>query len=141
MATKGYVLQDSNDDITNVSNILATVDSIDLKATGQTTLYTVPSQKKLVIQDILVMITDDDSASVAAVVRVGKSAAYNEYTDNITLTSMFNAGSYTFLSPTGGSIALRKVMSNGDVVALDVTTGATATTLTASVSVIGYLTD
>lgn len=138
MATKGYVLQDADNDIRNVSNILASVESINLKTVAQTTLYTVPSQKKVIIQDIILLITDDDTASVGATLRVGKSAAYDEFVDNKTMSGLLNAGAYASLMEQVGSGTM-KVMSNGDVIALDVTTGATATTLTATAYVIGYL--
>lgn len=51
MANKGYVLQSSDDDIHNVSNILKVTDSIDLKSVAASTIYTVPTGKKLILQD------------------------------------------------------------------------------------------
>ena len=137
---RGYVLEQDNNDVKNVTNVLARVDSINLKTVAQTTLYTVPTSKKVIIQDILMMISDDDSASVGATVRVGKTAAFNEFVDNKTMSGLLNAGAYASLMEQVGSGTM-KIMSNGDVIALDVTTGATATTLTATVFVVGFLVD
>ncbi len=138
MANKGYVLQSSDNDVANVSNILKETTGIDLKTIATHTIYSVPTGKKLILQDVIVLISADDTASVAATVRVGITAAFTEFVGNTTLTGLLSAGQYLSLAESAGT-STRKVMSNGDAVSLDITTGATATTLTATVYVIGYL--
>lgn len=118
--------------------VLATVAAIDLKVTGQTTLFTVPAGKTLIITDVIVRATSADTVAVAPIVRVGKTASFNEWAPLATLTNLTAAGSFYSLAPFAIAL-IRQTFAAAEVVKIDVQTGATAVALVATVHVIGYL--
>ncbi len=120
------------------SRILATVASINLKNTGATTLYTVPTGKTLIINDIIVVLTASDTIAVAPTVRIGKSAAYTEWAPATALTNLAGVKSYISLNTLAIGL-IRQTFVATEAVAIDVTVGATATTMTATAYLIGNL--
>ncbi len=129
---------DSTCTFLSTPTLLSTTTGIDLKTTGQTTLYTVPGGKTLVITDVIIYLTNGNTITVAAIVRVGKTAAFNQYIDNTTLTGLSATGNYLSLG-SATTLEVHSVFDAADVVKLDVTTGATATTDTVTVYVFGFL--
>ena len=117
---------------------LISVTGVDLKNTGQTTLYTVPSGKALIITDIIPVITAIDTVAVFPIIRIGKASSYNEWLSLTTIPSVTAAGQ-AFSLNTSGALAIRSIFTAGEVVSVDVQTAATATTLTATFHVFGYL--
>lgn len=138
MATGGYVLTLPDGSITNCVTVLNKVTGIDLKTTGQTTLFTVPSGLTLVITDVMMMITTVSVFATAAIIRIGKASAYNEWLPLTTLTGLNTVNQVVSLN-SSAALAIRQTFAAGEVVKLDVQTGAGATTLTASAHVLGYL--
>jgi hypothetical protein len=135
----GYLLNNNQVETPIASKIgpIAIVTSIDLKATGQTTLFTVPTGKTLHILDVLIEITAVSVFATAAVVQVGKTAAFNQWAALKTLTGLNAVGLEQSLAAI--TTGPRATFAADDVVSLDVQTGAGATTLTAKAHLIGYL--
>lgn len=136
----GFVIQNGQIEvpIANTIGELAIIPSINLKTTGQTTLITVPAGKTLDIVDIRLIVTAANTIAVAPALRVGKSPSYNEWAPITTLTGL-NATNQVFSLATSAAGLIRSVFVAGETVKLDVTTGATATTLTATAVVFGYM--
>lgn len=147
MAT-GYVIADTTNNadaltsidsnFTKVPGILGKVADVDLKTTGQTTLYTVPAASTgCVVTDVMLMISDSDTATIGPTVQVGVTPSFNEWlgsTALTTLTSLYKSKSLNSVA-TG-----REPMAFGptDVIKLDITVGATATSLRATVVILGF---
>lgn len=113
-----------------------TVLSIDGKAIGNTTLYTVPTGYKLMVSRVMITPTTVSGFTVPAIVSVGKTgASYVDVAVGATLTSLSATGLVTNLLP----IAAASVLSAGEALVMRVSTGATATTYTLSATVIGTL--
>lgn len=119
-------------------SLLSSTASINLKTQTATALYTVPAGKTLVTCEIIVRITASSGFAVAATISVGKASSYNEVVAATALTGLSAVGSCVNLMD-ASALQIFNVMNAGDVVSINVGTGATATTLTATVDYIGYL--
>lgn len=117
-------------------NILNEVTGIDLKATGPTTLYTVPADKVLYLTDVILVITASDTFATPVTVRVGLEAAYTEWLAATSLTGLDAVGDFISLAKTAAGL-IHKRFAAGEVVKMDITVGAGATTLTATAYPIG----
>lgn len=123
---------------TAVAAPLARVGSIDLKTTGQTTIYTVPAGMTLVVTSLLLRLTVANTIAAGPIVRAGKTSAYTEFVGATTLTGMTAVGHYVDLAK-ASALLVSQSFAAAEVLKLDVTTGATATTATAEVILFGYL--
>jgi len=117
-------------------NILNEVTGINLKTTGPTTLYTVPADKILYLTDIILVITAADTFATPVTVRVGLDPAFTEWLAATSLTGLDSVGDFISLGKVAAGM-IHKVFAAGEVVALDITVGAGATTLTATAYPIG----
>lgn len=141
MAIKGFShLGDDNkvvsSELAGTLQLVATVQNINLKNTGQTTLYTVPATGAFLAYDVIFVPTVADTITIAPIVRIGLASAYNEWLVLTTLTGL-NAVNQSMALSTSALLAVRKMFSANDVIRLDVQTGATATSLTVTAYVIG----
>lgn len=118
--------------------LLSTTASIDLKTVAATALYTVPTGKTLTIIDVIPTVTAADTVLAAATASIGKSASYNEYMAATAITGLTVVGMYISAASLATAL-VRKTFAAGEVVAWNTTIGATATALTVSVDLIGYL--
>ena len=123
-------------DNTEVNTLLATVTGINGKNTGVTTLYTTPSANKCVITRIDLHITSASSITVVAALSIGQnSATYNDIVVATTLTG-FNALDQIYrMSPSGVFVSV----PSSTAIKLNITVGATATTMTFDAIIHGYL--
>ena len=122
----------------NVILKLATVGSIDLKTQASTNLFTVPTGKTLFVTDIIIRITTADTFSTPVSMEVGKTAGFDEWMAATELTGLDTAEEFISLaSLANGSI--RQTFAAAEVLALNITTGAGATTLTGEATVFGFL--
>lgn len=121
----------------NVSNQLASVSGINLKTTGQTTLYTCPNGKTCVITDVLLLVTGANTIAVPPILRIGKASSYNEWLPLTTLTGLDTTNKFTSLA-VSAALLMHQTFAGNDVVKVDVQTGATATTLTVTAYVFGF---
>lgn len=130
----GYLLEGAD----GVISRLASVSGVDLKTVASTNLYTVPTGKSLVVTEVIIRITVSSGFAVAATVSVGKTAAFTEWLVATAMTGLSALGSFRKLSDSVAAL-VHGMFTAGEVLALNVTVGATATTLTATVDVYGYL--
>lgn len=121
---------------TNGVALLAKVENIDFTSTGVTTLYTVPEGKKLIIDDIVFVCTSMDAYS--------NNPTYNLGTNDSDYNSIVNGH---FVAPTASdysvgvlyAVGQRSMPTGGDDVKLNITIGATATTMVVTALVFGTL--
>lgn len=134
----GYLFNvESGFPVTTV-NKLATIPGINLKNTGQTTLFTVPTGYTAIITDVIVEITASSVFAIAATGRVGKTASYDEFIAATAFTGLSAVGNYFSLA-TASLLGIHTKFVAGEVIKLDITVGATATTLTGQIHVLGFL--
>jgi hypothetical protein len=117
---------------------LATVTGIDAKTVAETTLYTVPAGKSLIISRVVIRCTafTVGSKSVQAVASVGgNSATYDDYLNSVTYTI---AAVNTAVTDNVLDSAV-PVYAAGSVIKLAIETGSDATTETWAVDLFGYL--
>lgn len=134
----GYLLVSDNGLITNGLTLLGTVTGIDLKTTGQTTLYTVPAGKSCIVTDIILVVTAANTVLASTTVRVGKASSYNEWLPLTTLTGLNAANQFISLE-NSANLLIQNIFAAADVIKLDVQTGATATSLTVTAYPFGFL--
>lgn len=118
---------------TPATTLLSTTTSVDLKTTGNTTLYTVPGSTTVFVDKIIIRLTAASAITVAPVISLGNSATANEIIANTTLTGLDTVNEIWTISITGLSVA---ALTTENIV-LKVQTGATATTATATVYLFG----
>lgn len=117
---------------------LATVTGINAKTVAQTTIYTVPAGKSLVIERVVIRCTafTVGSKSVQAVASLGgNSATYDDYLNSVTYT--IAAVSTTIIDSLRDTAF--PVYAEASVIKLSVETGSNATTETWAVDLFGYL--
>lgn len=108
---------------------LATVDGVDMKTAGTTTLYAVPAGKTLIVFAVVVR---NNSASLAG----GTDYDFGAWRTAIDLSGMTVAGDYRFLLSSDNT-SVTPVSGPADF-EITVNTGSTGTA-TASIDVFGFL--
>lgn len=119
---------------TTVVGILSTVTAISLTATATTSLYT-PSGHSAIITGIMIRPTTVTAFTIAGAISIGQNGSVNDIIPITTLTGLNTTALFFPLTP----LIASAITISGNTISLKVTTGATATTLTASVDLIGYL--
>lgn len=136
MSTFGAIL--STAEMAVAGGLLGTITGIDLKATGATTLYTVPSGKTVYITEIVLRITNTSGFISGATLGIGKNASYNEWLVATAMGALSATTQFRKLSHSAAGLIYQSFAAT-EVVALNITVGAVATTLTAAADVYGYL--
>lgn len=131
---KGYLLEEAD----GVIHKLGTVTGISLTATGATSLYTVPTGKTLYATEIILRITATSGFVSGATISVGKSASYNEWLAATAMGTLSATNQFRMLSHSAAGLIYQSFAA-GEILAVNVTIAATATTLTAAADVYGYL--
>ena len=121
--------------LSNIPYRYASVLGVDMTATGQTTLYTVPngpalSGKKFYITNVLVKVASANTVTVAPTISVGKTAAWTEYIGATAMTGLDAVGEYKMLGDQLYGAPVSQRFDLGDIIKVDVSVGATATALT-----------
>lgn len=116
--------------------ILSTTTGIDGKATGTTTLYTVPMGKTAVILGASIRVTTADTITVTGDAGIGVAAGEDDIFASTTITGLLATGLVWNFDNTG---ATRVAVAAAGVIKLGIDTGWTATTATLAVDLIGYL--
>ena len=123
----------------NVITMLGSIDSVDLNAEAQTTLYTVPTGKKCVLDHVRLRNISADCAS--AVVTVGQVGALTDFLGSQTLSGLDAAASTGKLTPVPNATTVKGIeYTAGEVIQIDVATAA-GSTCTATVELHGMLDD
>ena len=112
------------------------VASIDLKTTGLTTLYTVPTGYKFFLDQIIFECTEATSITVESTIDLGfNDPDYNNITDNLLLEDLIDTTLF-FKATISGST---KIMNAGDVLKMNVVTASTGTSQTVKAYISGLL--
>lgn len=146
MAT-GYVIADTTNNAGTTSidtsctlavGVLGKVTNVDLKTIAQTTLYTVPAASAgCVVTDVILMITSADAATIGPTLSVGVSPSYNEWLSSTALTTytgLYTVKMLNLITDDRAPLAFGPT----DVIKLNITVGATATALRATIVTLGY---
>lgn len=116
-------------------NLLSTTTGINAKTTGTTVLYTVPFTKSARVSQAVVRVTTADTITGVPTLGVGIAAGEDDIFFPAALTGL-NATTKIFVFTAIGTLA---VGQPNDVIKLGIDTGATATTMTIAIDLIGYL--
>jgi len=123
----------------NAVSLLASVDSVDLNAVANTTLYIVPAGKKFVPDHVKLRKLSADAAS--AVATFGQSSAKTDFVGAQTLSNLSAAGKAAKIQPVPSATpAVIVEYAAGTVFVIDVTTAAGGA-CTCTVDVFGKLAD
>lgn len=123
----------------NVVTMLGSVDSVDLNAEAQTTLYTVPTGKKCTLDHVRLRNISDNCAN--AVVTVGQADALTDFLGSQTLSGLNAAASTGILTPLPSATTVKGIeYTAGEVIQIDVATVA-GSECTATVELHGMLDD
>jgi hypothetical protein len=122
----------------NTDKRLNLLPGVNLAASGQTLLFTVPSGKSCIVTDVRFEVAQATAVISVASVRVGKASNYDEWLPITALTGLDVVGEFVCLS-TASNLLVRRAFGSGDAIKMDVTTAAVATALTVNVHVFGYL--
>ena len=118
---------------------LSKTTGINMKATGQTTLYTVPTGKSAIITHLLVRVTSASNVTGVPVITAGITPSWTSVLASTTLTSLDATGEYYLIQVTQPAA----IVAAAGVVKLDVATGATTTgggdTYVVEVRLFGFL--
>lgn len=120
------------------SAILVSVPNVDLKAVATTQLFVVPNNTTAFVTDVIVTSDSADTVTQPCSVSVGRSPNFNDWSPISSLGGLNVAGRFCRLSGLVGGWTF-PVLHQGDALTFDVTTGATATALTGTVHVFGFL--
>lgn len=114
--------------------IIAT--GVDGKTVANTTLYTVPSGRQLIVQQLIIIPTTVTSLVTLSTLSLGKtSSAYTDVVSATLLTGITGGSTALTMAPVAGAAVLQA----GDALVLRVSSGAVATTYTFTAVVIGVL--
>jgi hypothetical protein len=118
-----------------IPTILSQTTGINAKTTGTTTLYTVPTGKRAYVTSILFHCTTATSFTVEPTLGVGVAAGEADIMPSTALTGFTALDKVYRYSPEGTYVS----NAASDVIKLGIDTGATATTATIEVFLIGFL--
>jgi hypothetical protein len=147
MASRGVALIDATTGslILEQSNgpfLAATITGINLKSTGATTVWTVPSiggSAAFWPTCMLLYCTASTSVTVVPTVRAGVSTSLTSLAAARSLTGFNSVGQYVdLMEGTGTTPAVKSGCPQGSIIQISVTVGATATTMDGGVSLFGY---
>lgn len=116
-------------------NILSTTVGIDAKTIATTNLYTVPAGKTAIITGAVVRVTAATAITVVPTLGIGIAAGEDDVFASTVLTGL-DATTKVFKFTAS---ATYKAGAAAEVIKLGVDVGATATTMTISIDLIGYL--
>ncbi len=126
---------DGTADISTGPCILSTTTGIDAKSVATTALYTVPAAKTAIITGAVVRVTVAAAITVVPTLGIGRNATQDDIFASTTLTGL-DATTKVYVFDALGTFA---VAAATEVVSLGIDTGATATTMTISIDLIGYI--
>lgn len=117
----------------NAITLLSTT-NVDLSTTAQTTLYTVPTGKSLIIDSIILTAGSDTGASTLT---IGQSGALTDFLSTITLQTSTAGNAFYLIPVPSATPALQVSYPAGMIIQVDVTGNSGGSTN--SVQLFGYL--
>ena len=119
--------------------LLGSVDSVDLNASAATTIYTVPTGKKCVLDHV--RIRNLSANATNAVVTIGQVGALTDFLGSQTLSALNAAGATGILRPIPNATTVKGIeYTAGEVLQIDVATVASIA-CTATVEFFGTIDD
>ena len=115
--------------------VLSRTGSINLKVAATTNLYTVPSARVAVVTSVIIRVTAATAFTVAPTAGIGIAAGESDIMQSTSLLGLIILGGLYGYSCEGYFVS--GVAS--DIIKLGINVGATATTATGEVTLIGYL--
>lgn len=115
--------------------VLSRTGSIDLKVATTTNLYTVPTARVAIVTDIVFRVTAATAFTVAPTLGVGVAAGEADIMGSTVLTGFTVLGGLFRYSCEGFYVSV----AAASVIKLGIDVGATATTATGEVTVLGFL--
>jgi len=123
----------------NVPVMLGSVDSVNLNSAAATTLYTVPTGKKCVLN--YVRLRNISASCTAAVVTVGQVGALTDFLGSQTLSGLNAAACTGILAPVPAATTVKGIeYTAGEIIQINVATAA-GVACTATVELFGTLDD
>ena len=105
----------------NAVTLLGSEDSVDLGATGQTTIYTVPTGKKCVLDHVRIRNLSGDAK--ITVVTIGQVGALTDFLGAQTIAALNAAAATGILRPVPNATTVKGIeYTAGEVLQIDVTT-------------------
>lgn len=121
---------------TKSNNLIAIMDNIDAKTTGATTIYTVPSGKRLVITNVFIIPETITSFSSTFALSIGTNSS--NYDNLFEIKSMLGLDTLSKFWQFNNLSGLSVINEASDIIKCKITTGATATTYKIKVLLFGY---
>lgn len=118
------------------NNLIAIMDNIDAKTTGETTIYTVPSGKRLVITNVFIIPETITAFSSIFALSIGTNSS--NYDNLFEIKSMLGLDTVSKFWQFNNLSGLSVINEASDIIKCKITTGATATTYTIKVLLFGY---
>jgi hypothetical protein len=115
--------------------ILSTTTGIDAKAVATTNLYTVPAGKSAIITNAVIRVTVADTITVVPTLGIGIAAGEDDIIASTSLIALNATTKFWKFDVEGIAV----VGAAAAVIKLGIDVGATATTMTITVDLIGYL--
>ncbi len=115
--------------------VLSTTTGIDAKSATTTTLYTVPSGKTAIITGAVIRPTTTTAVTVSPTLGIGIAAGESDVFSSVALTGLDTITEVYKFTASG----LYVTAASTNVLKLGIDVGASATTMTVSVDLIGYL--
>jgi hypothetical protein len=128
-ATPGYLLNTSG------NALLSSTTAINAKTVATTNLYTVPAGKTAIITGVIFHCTAADTVTVVPTLGVGVAAGEIDIMPSTSLTGFDALNELYRYSPEGTYVSV----AAGGVIKVGIDTGATATTMTISAYLMGFL--
>ena len=137
LAISGDVIVDSAGNLLLAGGVelLSITASVDAKATGTTALFTVPTGTQVIITQVAYRVTAADTVTVAPTIGVGIAGGEDDIIFPEALTGIAAVGD-VFISTNSAKSVFG---DSGDVISIGIDIGATATTLTLEVNLIGFV--
>ena len=117
------------------SEILSTTTGIDAKIVATTNLYTVPVGNTAIVTGAVIRVTVADTVTVSPTLGIGIAAGEDDIISSTLLTGLNLITEFYKFNVEGIAV----VGAATEVIKLGIDTGATATTMTISIDLIGYL--
>lgn len=114
--------------------VVSSISGINGTATGSTTLYANATGKTLIVDDVVLLVTAQTVATNGPTVQIGSSATGSDVYSSEAITALIVVNKLYHFGGPGMSVAI----PNGGSLFMDITSGATATSLTLEAIVIGY---
>lgn len=137
MAT-GYILSTDQGTVAGAVSVLSVIPNINLRATGQTALYTVPAGISAALVDVMLLVTSGTSVLGLVSASLGSTTPYTQWSALASFASINTVGQVVSLREC--SIGQARVnFGAGSVINFNVGTAATSGTLVVTAFVLGFL--